>query len=233
MSVAVMQPYFLPYLGYWQLINAVDQFILYDNIKFTKKSWIRRNRLLINGDESLFTLPIKNDSDSLDIRERILSDSFEIEREKILYKIKHAYKRAPQYHIVFPIIENCFRYENKNLFQFIHYSIETVAQYLDIDTRIHISSSIEMDHSLTNKDRVIATCKALSEDIYINPIGGQSLYNKTFFLERGVKLQFLQTYLLDYKQYEHDFIANLSIIDVMMFNSKEKVKELLNQYDLI
>lgn len=233
MSVAIMQPYFFPYLGYWQLINAVDQFVLYDNIKFTKKSWIRRNRLLINGVESLFTLPIKNDSDSLDIRERILSDSFEIEREKILNKIKHAYKRAPQYHEVFPIIENCFRYENKNLFHFIHYSIETVVKYLDIDTRIHISSSIDMDHSLANKDRVIATCKALSEQIYINSIGGQSLYNKTFFLESGVKLQFLQTHLLDYKQFDHDFIANLSIIDVMMFNSKEKVKELLNQYDLI
>ncbi|MEK5208047.1 WbqC family protein [Psychrobacillus sp. FSL H8-0510] len=233
MSVAIMQPYFFPYLGYWQLINAVDRFILYDNIKFTKKSWIRRNRILLNGVDSLFTLPVKHDSDSLDIRERVLFDSFDVEREKILKKIKDAYKRAPQYHNVFPIIEECFRYESKNLFQYIHHSIVTVATYLEIETSIIISSNIEMDHSLKNKDRVIANCIALSEDTYINPVGGVELYDKTYFLENGINLHFIKMRSLDYKQFENEFISNLSIIDVLMFNSKEEVKKMLKQYDLI
>lgn len=233
MSLAIMQPYLFPYLGYWQLIKAVDKFIVYDNIKFTKKSWIRRNRILVNGKDSLFTLPLKNDSDSLDVNERFLSDSFEKEKEKILNKITMAYKKAPEYEKVFPLIEKCLRYENDNLFQFIYHSILTVTEYLEIKTPIIISSSIDMDHSLANKDRIIASCKELSENIYINPIGGLELYDKEDFLCNGIDLKFIKSNAIEYKQFNNEFVGNLSIIDVMMFNSKEKTHEFLDQYDLI
>ena len=158
-----MQPYFVPYIGYWQLLNKVDIFIIYDNIKFTKSSWIRRNRILINGKDSLFTLPIKKDSDSLDIKERVLLDSFESDWEKILDRIKMAYRKAPQYEKVFPMIEKCFRYENDNVF----------------------SSNINMDHSLAHEERVMASCKALSKKVYINPIGGLQFTIKKNSLTTG------------------------------------------------
>lgn len=233
LSIAIMQPYFFPYLGYWQLLKKVDHFILYDNIKFTKKSWIRRNRILLNGKDSLLTLPLKNDSDALDIKERILSDSFLIEREKILNKIKIAYQKSPQFETVFPIIEKCLRYDSDNLFLFIHHSIVTISNYLGITTPILISSTIDMDHSLKNKERVIASCKALSESVYINPIGGIELYDKKDFYSNGIDLRFIKTGYFEYKQFENDFIANLSIIDVMMFNTSEGINRLLENYEII
>lgn len=228
MKIGTMQPYFFPYIGYWQLINVVDKFVVYDNIQFTKKSWIRRNKILVNGKDRLFTLSIKKDSDYLDVRERYLSETFQKERKKLLNQIKMAYKNAPQFETVFPIIEECINFDNDNLFEYIYYSIVKVLKYLDIDTEIIISSSIDMDHSLHNKYRVIEACKALEGNIYINPIGGVELYDKEEFLKNGIDLKFLHTDEFEYRQYDNHFVPNLSIIDMMMFNSKCEIKEILS-----
>jgi hypothetical protein len=233
MKIGIMQPYFFSYIGYWQLINTVDKFVIYDNIQFTKKSWIRRNRILLNGKDKLFTLPIKKDSDYLDVSERYLSETFPKKREKLLNQIKMAYKKAPQFSTVFPIIEECINYNNDNLFEYIYHSIVKVLEYLDIDTEIIISSSIDIDHSLQNKYRVIETCKVLGGDTYINPIGGMELYDKEEFSQNGIELKFLQTDNFKYKQYDNSFVPNLSIIDVMMFNSIEEVKKMLEKYELL
>lgn len=233
MKISIMQPYFFPYIGYWQLINAVDKFVVYDNIQFTKKSWIRRNRILVNGKDKLFTLPIKKDSDYLDVRERYLSETFPEERKKLLNQIKMAYKNAPQFKAVFTLIEDCINFDNDNLFEYIYHSIIKVLKYLDIDTEIIISSSIDMDHSLHNKYRVMETCKALGGDIYINPIGGVELYDKEEFFQNGIELKFLQTEPFEYKQYDNSFVPNLSIIDIIMFNLAEKIHEILDEYKLL
>lgn len=233
MKIGIMQPYFLPYIGYWQLINAVDQFVIYDNIQFSKKGWINRNRILVNGSDSLFSLPLKKDSDYLDVKDRTLSDSFDIEKLKLIRRIESAYAKAPLFKNVLPTIEKCFSCDERNLFGFIYNSILTISEYLQINTPKIISSNIEMDHSLKNKDRVIATCKALKADTYINPIGGQSLYNKLDFSQEGIELYFIQSSPIRYKQYNDVFVGSLSIIDVMMFNSAEAIREMLNMYDLI
>lgn len=233
MKVGIMQPYFFPYIGYWQLINAVDKFVVYDNIEFTKKSWIRRNRILVNSQDKLFTLPIKKASDYLDVRERYLSETFPEEGEKLLNQIKISYNKSPQFNTVFPIIEKCIRFDNRNLFEYIYHSILTVLNYLEISTEIIISSSIVMDHSLRNKYRVIETCKKLGGDVYINLIGGMEMYEKEEFRENSIELKFLHTDEFEYKQYDNPFIPNLSIIDVMMFNSKEEINEILSMYKCI
>jgi len=229
-KVGIMQPYFFPYIGYWQLINTVDKFVIYDNIQFTKKSWIRRNRILLNGKEKLFTLPIKKDSDYLDIKDRYLSEECVDTKRRLLNQIKMAYKKAPQFEFVFPIIKECINFSNDNLFEYIYHSIIKVVEYLNINTDIVIASNVNMDHSLHNKCKVMEICKNLGGDIYINPIGGVELYNKEEFFDNGIELKFLKTDKFEYNQYENYFTSNLSIIDVMMFNSKEEIKELLNKF---
>ena len=85
MKVAIMQPYFLPYIGYLQLLNSVDKFILYDDIEYTKKGWINRNRIV---DGEIITLPLKKDSDYLNVVERRLSDDWRKQKTKLLNKIE-------------------------------------------------------------------------------------------------------------------------------------------------
>lgn len=233
MKLGIMQPYFLPYIGYWQLLNAVDKYIIYDNIEFTKSSWIRRNRILLNGKDKMFSIPIKKDSDFLNIDKRELTEDSIKERVKILNQIKVAYKKAPEFEKVFPLLQKIFLCEEKNLFKFIFNSVKIIKNYLDIKTEIIISSKVNIDHSLKNKDKVIAFCKELEATEYYNAIGGQELYSFKEFKDNGIELKFLKTEEILYEQFNNEFIPNLSILDVMMFNSKEKIKVFLNNYSLI
>ena len=227
-----MQPYFLPYIGYFQLINAVDFFVIYDNIQYTKKGWINRNRYLMNGKDYLFSLPLKKDSDFLDIRDRYLADSYTQERKKILARISHAYESSPLFPQVIPIIESCLMYQDHNLFKFIFYSIDQVCKYLNIGTTLISSSSINANHQLKGQDRVISICKAMKASHYINTVGGINLYSKDDFNEQSIQLSFIKPKDIMYQQFKNDFIPNLSIIDVMMFNSGKLIDTFLTQHEL-
>lgn len=234
MKLAIMQPYFLPYIGYFQLMNSVDNFVVYDDIEFTKKGWINRNRILVNGKDQLFTLPIKKDSDYLGVCERRLSNNYKIEAKKILNKIEIYYKKAPHFKEVYPIITDCFLYKEENLFNFIYYSIEKIKTSLGIKTKLLISSKIGLKERLKGEARVISICKHLGASHYINAIGGLELYDKEIFLKEDLKLNFIKSSdVIRYKQFDNIFVPWLSIIDVMMFNTKEEISKMLDLYTLI
>ena len=232
-KIAIMQPYFFPYIGYFQLINSVDEFVIYDNIQYTKKGWINRNRILCNESDKLITLPLKKDSDFKDVFERKLSDTWIDDRNKILNLIKTSYRKAPFFNDVFEIVQKCLLYDNQNLFNFIFNSIKIINEYLEIKTKMILSSSVNIDHSLKSKHKVIAICKEMNATTYINAIGGVDLYDKDEFLENKIFLNFIKSNSLNYKQFDNEFIPWLSIIDVMMFNSKNRVMELINSYSII
>lgn len=217
MRLAIMQPYFLPYIGYFQLIAAVDHFIIYDNIKYTKKGWINRNRILQNGKDVIFSLPLKKDSDYLFIQNRILAASFN--RYTLLNQFKGAYQKAPYFEHVRDLLEQIILHENMNLFDFLHYSLLKTCEYLGIATTITVSSSIEIDHNLTSQNKVLALCKAMYATTYVNTIGGLDLYSKNDFNEKKIDLKFIKSIPFEYSQFGNVFIPSLSIIDVMMFNS--------------
>ena len=234
MKVAIMQPYFFPYIGYFQLINAVDVFVIYDSIEFSKKGWINRNRILVNNKDYVFTLPLKKDSDFLNVDERFLSDNWNSDKIKLLNKIKEAYRKAPFYNAVIVILEDALNYEDKNLFCFIKNSLIKVLDYLEIKTKIIQSSEVNFDNSLKNQDKVIAICNALKAKSYINPIGGLELYDKEVFKASGIELQFLKANPITYQQYENEFVMFLSIIDVMMFNSVGDIKKFItNEFQIL
>ncbi len=233
MTIAIMQPYLFPYIGYWQLIQAVDTFVVYDNIQFTKKGWFHRNNILLNGKKSLFTIPLKKDSDYLDVVDRMLSEDSDKQINKIIAQIENGYKKAPYFNDVFPLIKDIFGSAEKNLFYYIYNSIQLVAEYLEIDTKIILSSTLDIDHQLKSEEKVIAINKILHADRYINAIGGQELYDKDRFLAEGITLNFLNTEITEYKQFHNEFLSYLSIIDIMMFNSKDEIKEMLSRCVLI
>ena len=227
-----MQPYFFPYIGYFQLINAVDEFVIYDNIKYTKKGWINRNRILVNSKDSYISLPLRNDRDDLDVRDRFLADTWTVDRNKMLNRLTESYRKAPFFDTVYPMVKKCILFEEKNLFLFIYNTLVEIKLYLEIKTKYTISSTIMIDHSLRSANKVLAICKDRNASIYINPIGGIELYDKNVFKRQKIDLQFIKTDNSAYKQFDNEYIPFLSIIDVMMFNSKDEIKKMLKLYSL-
>ncbi|MDO9475561.1 MAG: WbqC family protein [Pseudohongiella sp.] len=228
-----MQPYFLPYLGYWQLMSCVDKFVIYDDIQFTKKGWIHRNRFLKDGRDQLFTLPLKNDSDYLDVVERKISDIWPKEREALRRRLVSAYKKAPHFYEVMDLANSILDEPCTSLFEFVYQSIVKVKLGLGIGTELLISSRISDTRDLKGQNRVIEICKHLNSSVYVNPIGGIELYNKDEFRCVGISLKFHRIFNVSYPQFNNDFIPNLSILDVLMFNGFEETKSLLTKFELV
>lgn len=231
MTLGIMQPYFLPYIGYWQLLAAVDRFVVYDNIQYTKKGWINRNRFLLNGGDAVFTVPVKKGSHLLNVADRTLADDFD--PGTLLNALAAAYRKAPFFGAVFPVIETVIAAAPRNLFEYLHHGLTVIADFLDIRTPIVVSSTVAIDHHLESERKVLALCEALGASRYINSIGGQHLYSASAFAAHGIELRFIQSRPMTYAQYNSPFVAGLSIVDVMMFNSKDTIRGMLGAYDLI
>jgi WbqC-like protein family len=232
MKLGIMQPYFMPYIGYFQLIAAVDLFIVYDNIKYTKKGWINRNRMLLNDADVMFSLPLKKASDTLDVIQRELSADFN--RNKLLSQFKGGYGQAPHFPETFQLLERIFGCEDQNLFQYIYHSLIEICRHLGIKTKIRVSSNVPINHDLKAQDKVLAFCDAMEADTYINTIGGTDLYNKDEFRARGVDLKFIKAKPFEYEQFNAAFVPWLSIVDLLMFNPIDVVQDCIHSnYELI
>ncbi len=227
-----MQPYLFPYIGYYQLINAVDKFIVYDDVAFIKQGWINRNNILLNNQKYLFFAPVKAISSFKIISETEIDYKFDWIRKTVL-TFEQAYKKAPFYKEVMPVIESVFLSKKETISQLAIESLIQVSNYLGIKTEIQKTSSVYNNQILKGKDRVIDICKIEKAKVYVNPIGGQELYQREDFLANEIRLNFIKTNLIEYKQYNNEFIPWLSMIDVLMFNSKEEINIMLNQYELI
>lgn len=236
MTLAIMQPYIFPYIGYFQLINAVDKFVIYDDVNFIKQGWINRNKILLNGKEHLFTVPLEGASSFKIIRETELNNKFfKIWEVKFLKSVEQSYKKAPNFAECYELIEGVFKGIEcqTNIASLAAASILGVHNYLNLNTEFELSSTIYDNRYLSGQSRVIDICRKEMASEYINPLGGQNLYNHTVFEENGLRLKFIVPKLEAYEQFKLPFIKGLSIIDVLMFNSKERVRQMLNCYSLI
>lgn len=233
MKVAIMQPYIFPYIGYWQLMNAVDKFIILDDVNFIVRGYINRNNILINGKVHLFTIPLDKPSQNKLIKE--ISMRFGIkEREDFLKMLSHAYSKAPFWKEGYGIAQKCILYNTSDLTEFIQNSIRILAEYLGIKAEILLSSDIEKNNSLKAEERIIELCKKTEADEYINASGGRELYSRENFRKENLELYFLDPDYeeIRYKQFKSEFIPNLSILDVIMFNDKTTIRELLSSCSL-
>lgn len=226
--ISIMQPYFLPYLEYWRLIYYSDVFVIYDNIEFTKKSWIRKNKIYLGGFTKEFTLPIKKGSDFATIREREISEDFSSFSRKLMTWIKIEYIDAPYYIEVFNLMLKIINYESKNLFDFIKNSISVILDYLEINTKIVVSSTLDEGLLHRGQSRVIDLVKKSGGKIYINPISGKNLYDYNLFLSNEIELRFLDKIEFYYYHKDH-LISDFSIIDLLMYVNKSSIKEFFDE----
>lgn len=232
MKLGIMQPYFMPYIGYWQLMNLVDQYVIYDDVNFIKGGWINRNRILVNGAPKYFNVPMLGSSSNVLINEVQVDHNAAVTR-KSLRSIEGAYKKAPYFDIVNPMLEEILWCGEDNIAKYIEHSFRVICKYLDIRTELIVSSDLDKDTTLKGQDKVIAICRLLGATEYYNAIGGRELYSYEAFREHGLQLKFVETKNIVYQQFDNTFQPNLSIIDVMMFNSRDKVREYLEAYTLI
>jgi len=188
MKLAIIQPYLFPYIGYFQLINAVDKFVIYDDVNYIKGGWVNRNNLLVNNQKYLFTITLNQPSPFKLINEIIIKDEF----NKLLKTLYHSYLKAPYYNQTFNLLNKIFSYRKRNLGEFITNSIKEISKYLGITTEIVVSSQLKKNNNLKNKEKVIHICEALNASKYINAIGGQALYNKVEFANHNIDLKFLK-----------------------------------------
>lgn len=232
MKISVMQPYLFPYLGYWQMITSVDKFVLFDDVNYIVRGWITRNNILLNGRPFLFTLPIEGASPNKQIRQLELQDNGKV-RSKLLRCMECAYRKAPMFDDVFPVVSGIINNAERDLVKFLRFHFLEIYRYLGIADNTLLSSEIPQDMELKAQDKIMGICKYLGADHYINAIGGQQLYDREYFRSAKVKLNFIKMNDIRYRQFGDEFVPNLSIIDVLMFNTVEETRKLLNEYELV
>ncbi|MBZ0182681.1 MAG: WbqC family protein [Melioribacteraceae bacterium] len=232
MKIAIMQPYFLPYIGYFQLINAVDKFIILDDVNFIKKGWINRNRIVFEGQEIRFTIPLKKASQNKKICEIEISTDTNW-KEKLISTFNQKYGKADSYNKVFPLIKECILSIENNLSTFVTESLKKISNYLGISTEfINTSRNYNIDF-LNGQEKIIEICKKENADHYLNLSGGRDLYKNEEFANNNIKLSFMKMNYFEYKRMNQKFVPSLSIVDVLMFNNISSIKDMLNRYTLL
>lgn len=232
MKLAIMQPYFFPYIGYFQLIAASDVFVLHDDVQFIKGGWVNRNRILFNGESRMITFPVRKDAYDLPINARSYVNDKQA-RKDIINLIKQAYAKAPCYSQVFPMLDELLMFEDRNVARFNENLIRHIANFIGLRCRIITSSGIDKDNCLTGAARVLDMCKRLETTEYTNPIGGAQLYQQESFQKCGITLRFLEAQNEPYEQRGDAWVPFLSIIDVLMFNTVQEIHQLLTKCRLL
>jgi hypothetical protein len=223
-----MQPYLFPYLGYFQLAKHCDTFVFYDDVNFIKGGYINRNNILANGQKQLFTVPVEKASSFSKINEL----HFAANRKKIIRSIEQNYRKAPNFDAVMPMVSEVLTSDETQVAHLCSDSVTAVFTYLECELDYCFSSELEYDKNTSAPEKLYAMCTLLEADKYCNMKSGNNLYDKEHFKAKNIELSFLEMADLSYPQGKHDFVSHLSMIDVLMWNSKDDVKTLLKKYDI-
>lgn len=231
MKIGIMQPYFFPYLGYWQLMQAVDVFIAFDDVNYIKRGWINRNRILMNGKPSYLTVPVIQASQNKKINELMIMEDQDW-REKMMKSLQHAYSKAPFFSETSLMLHSVIFNETIELSRFLVEQLKSIVNYLQMDVQIKYSSDEFANAHLKGGDRIIDMCSLAGAEMYINLPGGREMYNVDAFRNNGLNLRFLEPQINEYAQRQPGFQPNLSIIDLLMELGKDGVMDHLNAYEL-
>lgn len=232
MILAANQPYFLPYLAYWQLIRCADLFLLADDYVYIRSGWVNRNRILVDGKPQYFRVEVCSNPGSRLIRDRRLLDDPDRLRKKFR-TLQMAYHKAPCFEEGYALAERILRYPERNLALFLEHSIREVCAYLDIRTPIGRTSDMPGNDRFKREDRIYDQCRRVGADTFVNAIGGQALYDFGEFAARGIRLRFIKSGLPPYPQGQGPFVERLSILDAIMYTPREQLTGMLDDYTFI
>jgi WbqC-like protein len=231
MKLAVMQPYFFPYIGYWQLVHAVNRFVIYDDVNYIKGGWINRNRILINGEPTYITVPLHQPSPFKRICDTTLQPSSSW-RDRQVKMVETTYRKAPRFAVVFPVIERLIRHETESLPDYLRHQLRTLSAFMGINTEFIPSSRCYGNSNLLGQARILDICNLEGATVYINPLGGQELYDPGAFSDFGIDLRFIVMRPFRYQQRSKAFVPYLSIIDALMAIGPIEIRQQLDAFDL-
>lgn len=236
MKVAIMQPYFFPYIGYFSLIKHTDNFVLFDSVQFIRHGWIERNRILKQNEGWLYIkVPLLNRRREDLIKDVYIDNTIDWKR-KIIAQLQPYKKIAPNYFIVIDIINNIFEKDYETIVDLNLEVIKSVCHYLKIDKDIKVFSKMDLviEEPKSPDEWALNICKSLRNVTeYWNPPGGQSFFDKKKYDNANIELKFQSIHLTPYNQKRDNFEIGLSIIDVMMFKTSEEINIMLDEFDLI
>jgi len=225
-----MQPYFFPYLGYYQLANYVDLFVVFDDVNFINRGWINRNNILLSGQPHLITIPLNKASQNKLINEIEVSQDFNW-KSKLRKKIDMCYSKSNNKQSGSEILEEAITCSNK-ISEISERSLSSIFEYCGIRKKIIKSSEISYDKNLKAQDKILDICCKIGCTEYVNLPGGKNLYENKKFLEKGITLSFITKNSVRYKQQCKDFVDNLSMIDILMNNEAADIKILMSRFSI-
>lgn len=233
MTLAIMQPYLFPYIGYFQLMHAADRFVVYDDVNYIKQGWVNRNRILVNGAPLTFTLPLSEANpfatiDQISVHGKVYAHW----RGKFMATLRQSYSRAPFREPVLALVERVLLPGSPLLREVLLAGLQEVHQYIGATADLVPTSRTFANGHLSASTRILDICRQEGATAYVNAIGGKDLYNKEEFSHAGINLQFLRSRLPAYRQAKAPFVPGLSILDVMMWNPPGQIKKWLAEYDL-
>jgi hypothetical protein len=228
MKVGIMQPYFMPYIGYFQLMALVDKYIIYDDVNYIKRGWSARNNIIVNREKHQFNIKVEGGSQNSLYFQVVVIDDF----NKLRKTLEMNYKKAPCYKDTMELMEKIFKYEDRRFNYFIKNSFEVIFEYLGVNTSFLLSSELSNDKQQKGEAKILDICRLVGATEYYNAIGGQTLYDGKRFSDSNIKLFFVSPFFKEYPQMSKKFIPGLSMIDVLMMNSKEQVLSLLKMFSL-
>ena len=233
MKLGIMQPYFLPYLGYISLIKHTDMFILLDEVQFIRHGWIERNRILKpDKDWQYIQVPLQKHTQTAVIKDIKINNEIEWEK-KIFAQIEHYKKKALYYRKVVDLLKNIFSKKHATIAELNQDALHAVCDYLSVknDIRIYSEMGLTIDPVFESDEWALNISKAMNASEYRNPPGGVSIFHKEKYEKENIALVFHELNLEEYSQNtNHDFIPGLSILDVMMFNTPEKISQMLDNF---
>lgn len=236
MKVAIMQPYFFPYLGYFQLIKNSDTFILLDDVQYIRHGWVNRNRILKpEQDWQYILVPLQEHEQTTLIKEIKVQDN-DIWKDKILRQIQHYKRKSPFYLNTKILLEECFNHTDTSITRLNGFYLEKVCNYIRLPLNLKISSLENYNYSNvhTAGDWALKICQQIEGTEYLNPINGKEIFNPQDFSNANIELCFLNCTDISYSQRRNGIIElGLSIIDVLMFNSPEQIHNLLEKCEIV
>jgi hypothetical protein len=228
MLVAIMQPYFLPYLGYFQLMSLCDTFVFFDDVQYVTRRWMNRNQILLHGRAAWLTYPVAYGPASSAINQRVYVGTHDA-KANVLNKVREAYRRAPHFDEIYPEVESCLDFEGKSVAEVNANLLKVIARRLGLRCSFKFASEFGVQPHLHGEDRIVALCRCLGATDYVNPIGGVELYDDAKFAQNSLGLTFLRSDDFTYPQFGDAFVPSLSVIDALMFNNGLQLVDLLSR----
>lgn len=250
MKLAIMQPYFFPYIGYFQCINAVDKYMVYDKLNYIYQGWVDRNRLVDKSGTIFYIRPQLKDASVSKLISEIRLQPKQFWRQKLIKTLKFSYAGASCFDETLALVSEILSYETESLSDFNFNAIKSICTFLEIGTELtnetQTYEALERELRVKSSElppdaeempeikviRALKMCEMEGADVFINASGGAALYDKSVFKDQGIDLKFIHTNPIRYAQFGEEFFPGLSIIDVLMHNGKEGTKTLLTEYEL-